>query len=138
MSINISLRNNYRIHIMSYRHRWIGNDIAFTFEGEIDFDELDQANCEVYNDPRLDLMNYAIYDFTQAKCFNLTDEEIRVIAELDNCISKWNMNLRLACLGHDNNNVKDVITHYIESMKDSDWKIKCFTDHGQTISWCLE
>jgi hypothetical protein len=82
-------------------------------------------------------MNYAIYDFKSAKCINLTDKEIHVISALDHSISTWNRNLKLALIGHDNNNINEKILHYIKLMEDNDWDIELFDHPGEAIEWCL-
>ena len=122
---------------MSVQHKWIGNDIIFSFEGEISFDEIEEANDEVYGDSRYDRMNYAIYDFKSAKCINLTDKEIDVISALDQSMSTWNRNLKLAVIGNYNNNINDRIVHYIKLMENSDWDIELFNHPGEAIEWCL-
>ena len=61
---------------MSYSYKWIGNDIVFSFIGEITFDDLDQANSEIYRDSRFDLMKYAIFDFLRVTHFSLNEEEM--------------------------------------------------------------
>ena len=122
---------------MCFKHKWIGNDIIFSFKGEISFDEIEEANCEIYGDSRYDQMTYAIYDFKSAKCINLTNKEIDVISALDNSISTWNRNLKLALIGNDKNSVNERILHYIKLMENNDWDIELFDHPGEAIEWCL-
>ena len=122
---------------MSYKHKWIGNDFVCSFKGEITFAELDQANSEIYRDSRFDVMNYAIFDFTSVKRFDLNELEVEVLSALDQSISRWNMNLRLALVGNDHNNVEEMILRYIKLMENNPWDVEHF-DHLETaIDWCL-
>ena len=123
--------------LMSYRHKWIGNDIIFSFNGEITFNEIDRANSEIYRDSRFDSMNYAIFDFTSVKHFDLSDGEVEVISALDQSISRWNRNLRLALVGNDDDNVEEMIVRYIKLMENSVWDIEHFDHPEPAIEWCL-
>jgi len=122
---------------MSYRHMWIGNDIVFSFKGEITFSDLDQANSEIYRDSRFDLMNYALFDFTGVQSFDLNEVEVEIISALDQSIARWNMNLRIALIGNDQNNVEEMIFRYIKMMENNPWDIEHFDHPEPAINWCL-
>jgi len=122
---------------MSYSHKWIGNDIIFSFTGEVNFDDLNQANNEIYGDSRFDLMNYAIFDFSLIKRFDLSEVEIEVISALDRSIARWNRKLKLALIGNEKE-VKDTIISYIHLMDKELWEIKLFDHINPAIDWCLK
>ena len=123
---------------MSYSYKWIGNDIVFSFIGEITFDDLDQANSEIYRDSRFDLMKYAIFDFLRVTHFNVNEEEMEVISALDQSIARWNRNLRLALVGTDHNNVEEMILRYLKLMGNTEWDIEYFDHLESAIDWCLK
>jgi hypothetical protein len=123
---------------MSYSYKWIGNDIVFSFIGEITFDDLDQANSEIYRDSRFDLMNYAIFDFLRVTHFSLNEEEMEVISALDQSIARWNRNLRLALVGTDHDNVEEMILRYLKLMGNNEWDIEYFDHLESAIDWCLK
>ena len=123
---------------MSYSYKWIGNDIVFSFIGEITFDDLDQANSEIYRDSRFDLMKYAIFDFLRVTHVSLNEEEMEVISALDQSIARWNRNLRLALVGTDHNNVEEMILRYLKLMGNNEWDIEHFDHLESAIDWCLK
>ena len=123
---------------MSYSYKWIGNDIVFSFIGEITFDDIDQANSEIYRDSRFDLMNYAIFDFLRVTHFSVNEEEMEVISALDQSIARWNRNLRLALVGTDHNNVEEMILRYLKLMGNTEWDIEYFDHLESAIDWCLK
>ena len=124
---------------MKYGIKWIANNAILSFEGDITFDDLDQANNEIYGDPRLDLMKYTIFDFRGAESIDINYDEMKVISTLDKGISKWNRNLKIAIIVDDNNsNNKEKVLNYIQLMEDNDWKIGYFIELEKAVEWCLE
>jgi len=122
---------------MSYKIEWIGNNAHVFFEGDIDFDELNKANGELYGDARFDLMDYAIFDLINAREFNITEHEMLMISALDKSASRWNEKLKLACISEDKNEkVKQMLEHYVHLMKDNKWTIKLFSNLSEAVKWC--
>ena len=122
---------------MSYSHKWIGNDIIFSFTGEVSYDDINEANNEIYGDSRFDSMNYAIFDFSLIVGFALSENEVEIISAMDRAIARWNRKLKLALIGKDKE-VKNTIISYIHLMDTNLWDIKLFDHIEEAIEWCLE
>jgi hypothetical protein len=123
---------------MSYRLEWTDNNIRVIFEGDVNFNEINRANNTIYGDSRFELMNYCIFDFQKIKKIDISEEEMQIISTLDKSSSRWNNNLKLAIISNDNENIKEVITNYVNLMKDNNWSIEIFNNLASTIEWCQE
>ena len=67
----LAIKGNYQFN-MNFKFHWIENNAIISFEGEISFEDIDQANNMIYGDARFDLMDFAIFDFRNIHGLNLT------------------------------------------------------------------
>jgi GTP cyclohydrolase I len=120
---------------MSYTIKWIGRNVYATFEGRLDFTELDEANHEIYSDSRYDTQQWSVFDFLDVKEMIVTEEDIMMIAVTDHTMSRLNKKVRVACIAKDEY-IRQLTIEYIKLMRSIDWKISLFESKEEALVWC--
>ena len=121
---------------MSYKLTWQDSNAIISFEGIVVFQDLYEAGNIMYGDRRYDNMKYQIADFSKTEKFEVTEQEIKIIAALDKSSSRWNNIIKLAIVSSDSCLLKKIMP-YIESMKDTAWSIKIFENIFEAKKWCI-
>ena len=122
---------------MSYSLTWQDSNAIMSFEGNVVFQDLYEADNIMYGDSRFDNMKYLIVDFSKTEKLELTEEETQIIAELDKGSSRWNNKIKLAVVTSDSYLIER-IKPYIESMQDTEWSIKIFENIFEAKKWCTD
>ena len=122
---------------MSYNITWQDSNVIISFEGNVNYQDVNEADNIVYGDSRFDDMKYQIADFSKIEKFELTEEEVQIIAMLDKSSSRWNNKIKLAVVTLDLN-LLERIKPYIETMQDTEWSIKIFENIFEAKKWCIE
>ena len=122
---------------MSYNITWQDSNVIISFEGNVNYQDINEADNIVYGDSRFDDMKYQIADFSKIEKFELTEEEVQVIAMLDKSSSRWNNKIKLAVVTLDLY-LLERIKPYIETMQDTEWSIKIFENIFEAKKWCIE
>ena len=122
---------------MSYNITWQDSNVIISFEGNVNYQDVNEADNIVYGDSRFDDMKYQIADFSKIEKFELTEEEVRIIAMLDKSSSRWNNKIKLAVVTLDLY-LLERIKPYIETMQDTEWSIKIFENIFEAKKWCIE
>ncbi len=86
---------------MPYKISWEENGAVVKFTGIFDFEVNKNANCEIYDDPRCDSINYAIWDASGISESLMTESEISILAMQDHAGSSRLPSLKLALLAKD-------------------------------------
>ena len=122
---------------MSYNITWQDSNVIISFEGNVNYQDVNEADNFVYGDSRFDDMKYQIADFSKIEKFELTEDEVQIIAMLDKSSSRWNNKIKLAVVTLDLN-LLERIKPYIETMQDTEWSIKIFENIFEAKRWCIE
>ena len=122
---------------MPFELKWEHNNSLITFKGYVDGNELLQASNILIGDSRFDKMNYTIFDLLNINEFNVDQEDIKIISTIDKGSSRWNRNLKVACIANENYS-KNVVLEYKKLMLDIDWEIGLFSNLDDAIKWCRE
>ena len=86
---------------MPYKISWEENGVVVQFSGKFDFEVNKNANCEVYDDPRCDSIDYAIWDASGISESLMTESEISILSMQDHVGSLRLPSLKLALLAKD-------------------------------------
>jgi hypothetical protein len=86
---------------MPYKISWKDTGVEVLFSGKFDFEVNKNANCEIYEDPRCDSINYRIWDASNVSLVLITEAEFSVLAMQDNIGSCRLPNFKLAMLAKD-------------------------------------
>lgn len=122
---------------MDTKFEWIDNNLIATISGDINYDSLLTASETVYGDSRLDNMDYFIINFFNIYSFSLLEREINIIAALDKSASRWNPNLKLACVTTDTI-INKTFLKYLDSIKEVSWRFEIFSNLDEAKKWCEE
>ena len=122
---------------MSYNITWQDSNVILSFESNVIYQDIYEADNIIYGDPRFDNMKYQIADFSKLEKFELTEEEVQIIAALDKSSSRWNNEIKLAVVTSDSYLIER-IKPYIESMQDTNWSIKIFKNIFEAKKWCTD
>ena len=122
---------------MSYNITWQDSNVIISFEGNVNYQDVNEADNIVYGDSRFDDMKYQIADFSKIEKFELTEQEVQIIAMLDKSSSRWNNKIKLAVVTLDLY-LLERIKPYIETMQDTEWSIKIFENIFEAKKWCIE
>jgi len=86
---------------MPYKINWEENGVVIQFSGIFDFEVNKNANCEVWEDPRCDSINYAIWDASGVSEALMTEIDFNTLAMQDHVGSSRLPSLKLALLARD-------------------------------------
>jgi hypothetical protein len=120
---------------MSYRLKWQGSDVLIEFSGEVVFEDIYEADNIMYGDPRFDLMRHHICDFRNVSSFNVSEDEVKVIAILDKASSHWNDCIKVAIVTKDPY-IARMVTVYKNKLSGTNWTIRSFEEKSDAIQWC--
>ena len=79
-----------------YSTRWEARGVVWKFEGRVTGVELLNANHEIYGDSRFDQMAYQIVDLTEVERFDVTEEDMIVIAANDRAAALSRADVKVA------------------------------------------
>jgi hypothetical protein len=122
---------------MPYSIYWDGNNIKMKFYGELNLNDLREANGAIYADKRFDKMRYQIADFTEANTIRMRQNEVILLSHLDKMATAWNPTIKVACISLDNKTDR-LINEYISIMGPTSWECKLFHDIQEAEKWCRE
>jgi len=117
---------------------WDSTGIKWQFHGSVTSEEVDEANREMYEDPRFDFIKYFIWDMSNVEKLikNKLDNNRPVATDLG--ASHINKNIRGALIANDGH-VYDNCNNYIKLSKklNTSWKLKLFYDNESALKWLL-
>lgn len=73
---------------MAYQIEWTKTAVTVTLHGEINIEELDEANGKLHGDARIEDMKYNVWDFLDADLGPITKIEIEDTAAIDMVASR--------------------------------------------------
>ena len=119
---------------MSYTTAWEEWGVVWTFCGKVTGDEILQANREIYGDPRFDRLKYQIVDLTGVESFNVTEEDMAVIAANDRAAARSRPHVRIAVAAEDEI-IKDLSAFYDAAMVGVPWHQQIFDSMREAREW---
>ena len=81
---------------MAHSLVWVENNPIVTFEGNLDFEGINDANNAIIGDARFDRMKFQLFDHTRVTWMYLTERESKLISILDTNSSIWNQYVKVA------------------------------------------
>jgi len=115
---------------------WDSTGIKWQFHGAVTSEEVDEANSEMYEDPRFDSIKYFIWDMSNVEKLikNTLDNNRPVATDLG--ASHINKNIRGALIANEGD-VYDSCNNYIKlsTNLNTTWKLKLFNDNESALKW---
>ena len=126
---------HFNIILMSYNLNWIKNDVVITFEDDVNFEDITQANQIIYGSPKFDNMRYQIVDFQKVNHVSISEDELDVIGTLERSATIWNNEVKIACVTT-NNYIKELFSEYAKAMQSTNWQCEIFDNYSDAEKWC--
>lgn len=124
---------------MSYQVNWELNGVYVQFCGAFDGSSNNAANEEIYNDPRVDNIDFMIWDLTEIASIDIDEDDIEYAAGMDYSASCSHVkNIKLALVTNENDEIlKQACLHYKEATSacEISWGIKLFHDLESARNW---
>jgi hypothetical protein len=121
---------------MGYSTEWIGSNIIMRFFGEINLTDLHEANNHIYGDPRFDSMDYQIADYTGIESVNISDDDVKLLSQLDLNAAVWNRKVKVALIATEDYQL-EYLNIYLEIMAETAWECRIFDNFDDAEAWCL-
>ena len=118
---------------------WEEKGIHWSFSGVVTMEEQQQADGEMYNDPRFDEIDYYIWDGSEIESIAYSTRDADEPAAIDKASSTYRPFLKGALIA-DNQQVKGVVERYIETstkLKTS-WDLRIFSSIVDARGWLNE
>ncbi|NNJ55282.1 MAG: response regulator transcription factor [Bacteroidia bacterium] len=80
-------------------------------------------------------MKFQVIDFTMVQNVDLDENQAKILGTLDKTSSIWNKNIKVA-LVTDNEKILELIKIYRDSLKETNWVVKTFSDAKDAEEWC--
>lgn len=119
---------------MSHQNIWEKNGLYRIFTGKISGKEVMGSNLASHGNAHFDTIKYVISDFTQITEFEVSDDDISIIATIDNIAVKSNAELKIAIVVT-LESLKIWVQLYCEKMQDSPYECKIFNSIGDARKW---
>jgi hypothetical protein len=122
---------------MPYATTWEESGVLWTFRGQVTGEEILRANQEIYRDPRFHGLTYQIVDLTAVERFDVTEDDMAMIAVQDRAAARSRPSVRGAVAAADEI-IKDLSAFYDAVMVGSPWHQRVFDSLGEAREWLTE
>ena len=122
---------------MPYATTWEESGVLWTFRGQVTGDEILRANQEIYRDPRFQHLTYQIVDLTAVERFDVTEDDMAMIALNDRLASRSRPSVRVAVAAADEI-IKDLSAFYDAVMVGSPWRQRIFDSISEAREWLTQ
>lgn len=122
---------------MPYVTTWEESGVLWTFRGQVTGDEILRANQEIYRDPRFQRLTYQIVDLTGVERFDVTEDDMAMIAVNDRIASRSKPGVRVA-IAADDEIIKDLSAFYDAVMVGSPWRQRIFDSMSEAREWLAQ
>jgi hypothetical protein len=119
---------------LPYSTRWEPRGVVWKFAGRVTGHELLSANHEIYGDARFDEMRYQIVDLTEVEVFDVTEEDMLVVAANDRAAARSRANVRVAVATADEM-VRQLSEMYEGATSPSPWTQRVFDSVSAAREW---
>ena len=123
---------------MAHNTTWEERGIYWKFSGHVSAVEVEEADNEMYGDPRFDEIKYFIWDMTDASELGMTESDSDFPAGTDRAAAYTNKNLNGALVSN-NEQIRKRFKRYIEVSSEigNPWKLKIFNNLEDARAWVL-
>lgn len=122
---------------MPYATTWEDSGVLWTFHGQVTGDEILRANQEIYRDARFRRMTYQVVDLTAVDRFDVTEDDMAMIAVHDRAAARSLPNVRVAIAAADEI-IKDLSAFYDAVMVGSPWQQRIFDSVREAREWLAQ
>ena len=122
---------------MPYATTWEESGVLWTFRGKVTGDEILRANQEIYSDPRFHHLTYQIVDLTAVERFDVTEDDMAMIAVQDRLAARTKPGVRVAVAAADEV-IKDLSAFYDAVMVGSPWRQRIFDSMSEAREWLTQ
>ena len=119
---------------MSYENIWEKHGVYRKCSGRVTGKEILQAVQEVESDNRFDLIRYVINDFLDVTEVDVSFEEIKLIAAIDNAAALTNPNIKVAQVTI-NSGIEDLAKFYSDRPGNNRYPSKLFLSLDEAREW---
>ena len=119
---------------MPYSTTWEPGGVIWTFWGVVSGDEILRSNQEIYGDTRFDDLTYQIVDLTRVERFEVTRDDMALIAASDKAAARSNPNIRVAVAACDDV-PRQLSLFYESAIAGSPWQQRVFDTVTEARSW---
>ncbi len=121
---------------MTYHITWNEKGVILNLLGEINIQEINEANGIIQGDARLEDLKYQIWDLLEADLSPISKIQVEVPAAIDLAASKSVLKMKVAFIAQESHSV-EVCQHYIKESKDlgSPWEFGLFNCMGNAMEW---
>lgn len=119
---------------MPFSTKWERHGVTWTFWGVVTGEELLQSNEQIYGDGRFDQMKYQIVDLTGVDRFDVSPEDMFVIASTDKAAARSNPFVRVAVIARDES-IRRLSAAYDAMTHDSPWTQRLFETEAEAREW---
>ncbi|HVT03068.1 MAG TPA: hypothetical protein VHL58_06780 [Thermoanaerobaculia bacterium] len=110
--------------------------MTWTFSGVVTGEELLGSNQEIYGDERFDEMTYQIVDLTRVERFDVTQDDMEVMASNDKAAALSNPFVKVAIAARDET-IKQLSSYYEAHSSESPWKQQIFDTLSDAQAWAI-
>lgn len=122
---------------MPYSTEWEPRVVIWTFWGVVTGEELLRSNQEIYGDERFDALAFQIVDLTDVESFEVSRDDMMVLAATDRAASRSNGDVRIAVAAHDEL-IRELSRCYEEATLLSPWQHRVFDSLAEARGWIRE
>ena len=123
---------------MPYEISWEPSGVLFRFWGVVSDEELIASNQEVYASPLFPAMKHQIVDFSPIEKFDVSNADVRTVAESDRSAADTNPDVKVAIIASSPlmRGMVNVYaaTHYV---KGGSWTTKLFEREEDARAWAV-
>ena len=119
---------------MPYEIRQLQKGVYINAYGLFSIEESIESNALMFGDPRFDLIEFEIGDFTKADLSQLKIEDATVVSKLELSAMRINRKMKIANVTTDEKFTK-ILQFYGELLKETCWEFKIFNNVEEAKKW---
>jgi len=119
---------------MTFNINWDKEGVYVKFRGVVTAQDLIDANNYVLSNANFESIGYQIFDFLHIDEFNVTSDDINIVATMDRSESENTEEMKIAILTK-GNYVKKITLEYDQFMVESKWETKIFDTIELAKKW---
>jgi hypothetical protein len=119
---------------MTFNINWDKIGVYVKFRGVVTAQDLIDANNYVISNANFESINYQIFDFLHIDDFNVSSNDITLVAMIDKSQSESVDEMKIAILTQ-NDYVKEINLKYDQYMTGSKWETKIFGTIKSAKAW---
>lgn len=124
---------------MPYRAKWEDRAVCWEFFGEVTLDEVNQADDEMFSDPRFDRLRYYLWDGTRVERFVGSEKEVMYTVATNLGAAQTVKHIKGALVAT-LPSLRENITRYIDISRSakSTWELRLFDNLEAARAWLAQ